>query len=104
MQHLAAAWRGLRGQQITVYHHLQGPSEYVVTDYGAVHWGVNIGVGWKAAVNFAFCDWRKAAQDIHTVYRDLELRTGEVRNYRCVPDFDMVDWQGLPSNLRSKTS
>ena len=99
-----AAWRGLRGQQITVYHHLQGPSEYVVTDYGAVHWGVNIGVGWKAAVNFAFCDWRKAAQDIHTVYRDLELRTGEVRNYRCVPDFDMVDWQGLPSNLRSKTS
>ena len=95
-----AAWQGYEGQQITVYHHLQGPSEYILTDYGAVHWGVNLGVGWKAAVNFAFRDWRKAAQSIHCVYRNLELSAGVKRNYRCVPDFDMIERKELQSDFR----
>ena len=43
-------------RRVPVYRHVQGPGEYVVTDYGSVHWGVNLGVGWKAAVNLF---WRK---------------------------------------------
>ena len=82
------------------FEHLQGPSEYILTDYGAVHWGVNLGVGWKAAVNFAFRDWRKAAQSIHCVYRNLELSAGVKRNYRCVPDFDMIERKELQSDFR----
>ena len=85
-------WRGFHGEQINVYHHLQGPSEYVVTDYGSVHWGVNLGVGWKAAVNFAYADWRVSAEVVHNVYKDLERTTGQERNYRCVPDFCSGRW------------
>lgn len=86
------AWRGAEGEQINVFHHLQGPSEYVITDYGSVHWGVNLGVGWKAAVNFAFSDWRAAAELVHLVYKDREIATGQQRNYRCVPDFCSGCW------------
>ena len=70
-----------------VYRHVQGPGDYVVTDYGSVHWGVNLGVGWKAAVNFAFEDWRPAAEQVHAVYAQLERETGQQRHYRCAPDF-----------------
>ena len=69
-----------------VYRHVQGPGDYVVTDYGSVHWGVNLGVGWKAAVNFAFEDWRPAAEQVHAVYAQLERETGQQRHYRCAPD------------------
>ena len=54
---------------MSVYRHVQGPSEYIATDYGSVHWGVNLGVGWKAAVNFAYPEWREAAESIHQVYK-----------------------------------
>lgn len=88
-----AAWRGPSGEKIQVYRHLQGPSEYVATDYGSVHWGVNLGVGWKAAVNFAYPEWREAAESVHQVYKKLEAATGQKRNYRCVPDFDAPEWR-----------
>jgi hypothetical protein len=87
-----AAWRGPSGERILVYRHLQGPSEYIATDYGSVHWGVNLGVGWKAAVNFAYPDWREAAESVHRVYNKLEAATGQTRNYRCVPGFDSEEW------------
>ena len=70
-----------------VYRHVQGPGDYVVTDYGSVHWGVNLGVGWKAAVNFAFEDWRPAAEQVDAVYAQLERETGQKRHYRCAPEF-----------------
>ena len=88
-----AAWRGPKGQSIHVYRHLQGPSEYIATDYGSVHWGVNLGVGWKAAVNFAYPEWREAAESVHQMYKKLEVATGQKRNYRCVPDFDAPVWR-----------
>jgi hypothetical protein len=88
-----AAWRGQNEQRIHVYRHLQGPSEYIATDYGSVHWGVNLGVGWKAAVNFAYPEWREAAESVHLMYKKLEAATGQKRNYRCVPDFDAPAWR-----------
>ena len=88
-----AAWRGPSGERIEVYRHLQGPGEYVATDYGAAHWGVNLGVGWKAAVNFAFGEWRAAAEGVHEQYRKLERATGLRRNYRSVPDFEGKEWE-----------
>ncbi|EEH59981.1 uncharacterized protein MICPUCDRAFT_55793 [Micromonas pusilla CCMP1545] len=88
------AWRGSCGEKISVFRHLQGPSEYIATDYGSVHWGVNIGVGWKAAVNFAYPSWRKAAESVHLIYKKLETTTGQVRNYRSVPNFENPVWQG----------
>ena len=88
-----AAWRGPLGERIEVYRHLQGPGEYVATDYGAAHWGVNLGVGWKAAVNFAFGEWRAAAEGVHEQYRKLERATGLRRNYRSVPDFEGKEWE-----------
>lgn len=88
-----AAWRGPKGENIDVYRHLQGPSEYIATDYGSVHWGVNLGVGWKAAVNFAYPGWREAAEGVHQMYKKLESATGQKRNYRCVPDFDSENWR-----------
>jgi hypothetical protein len=61
--------------------------DYVLTDYGAVHWGINLGVGWKAAVNFAFPCWLKAAEEVDKQIREIETKTGLRRHYRCVPDF-----------------
>lgn len=87
------AWRGAKGERVSVYRHVQGPSEYIATDYGSVHWGVNLGVGWKAAVNFAYPEWREAAESIHQVYKKLETVTGQKRNYRSVPDFDTSEWR-----------
>lgn len=87
-----SAWASKEGKRIHVYRHLQGPSEYIATDYGSVHWGVNLGIGWKAAVNFAFPDWREAAQGIHLEYKKLEKATGQKRSYRSVPDFDSKEW------------
>ena len=87
-----SAWTSKEGKRIHVYRHLQGPSEYIATDYGSVHWGVNLGIGWKAAVNFAFPDWREAAQGIHLEYKKLEKATGQKRSYRSVPDFDSKKW------------
>ena len=87
------AWRGAKGERVSVYRHVQGPSEYIATDYGSVHWGVNLGVGWKAAVNFAYPEWREAAESIHQVYKKLEMVTGQKRNYRSVPDFDTSEWR-----------
>ena len=83
-----SAWRGSKGERVQIFRHLQGPSEYIVTDYGSVHWGVNLGVGWKAAVNFAYSEWRSAAEELHLVYRTLELKTGQRRHYRSVPIFE----------------
>jgi hypothetical protein len=62
--YVVGAWRSGRGEAVPVYRTVQGPGEYVLTDYGAVHWGVNLGVGWKAAVNFAFPGWLKSAREV----------------------------------------
>jgi hypothetical protein len=67
---------------------VQGPGEYVVTDYGSVHWGVNLGVGWNAAVNFAYPDWRAAAEKVDLEYRKIESNEHpKKRHYRCAPKF-----------------
>ena len=69
---IIAKWNAKRlgnNRKLKVYRHVQGPGEYVITDYGSVHWGVNLGVGWKAAVNFAFLDWRDAAEKVDLEYR-----------------------------------
>jgi hypothetical protein len=92
-----SAWTSKEGKRIHVYRHLQGPSEYIATDYGSVHWGVNLGIGWKAAVNFAFPDWWEAAQGIHLEYKKLEKATGQKRSYRSVPDFDSKKWDKTTS-------
>ena len=77
-----------RGQEtLRVYRHVQKPGDYVVTDYGSVHWGVNLGAGWKAAVNFAYLGWKPAAQEVNEVYRQLERETGQSRHHRCCPKF-----------------
>ena len=55
---------------------------------------MNLGVGWKAAVNFAYPEWREAAESVHQMYKKLEKATGQKRNYRCVPDFDAPEWRG----------
>jgi hypothetical protein len=88
-----SAWTSKEGNRIHVYRHLQGPSEYIATDYGSVHWGVNLGIGWKAAVNFAFPDWREAAQGIHLEYKKLEKATGQKRSFKSVPNFDSKKWE-----------
>ena len=72
---------------IRVYRHVQRAGDYVVTDYGSVHWGVNLGDGWKAAVNFAYVDWKIAAKEVDEVYRRLERETGMSRHHRCCPKF-----------------
>jgi hypothetical protein len=85
-----AAWNSKRDEnqlKLEVFRHVQGPGEYVVTDYGSVHWGVNLGVGWKAAVNFAYVDWKAAAQKIDKEYAKIEKKEGKQRNYRCAPNF-----------------
>ena len=73
-------WNTTRGEegkpQLMVYRHVQGPGEYVVTDYGSVHWGMNLGVGWKSAVNFGCEEWRAAAEQVDGVYTALEAATG----------------------------
>ena len=75
-------------EKIHVYRHVQRAGEYVVTDYGSVHWGVNLGDGWKAAVNFAYMDWKPAAEEVNEVYKRLEKETGMFRHHRCCPKFD----------------
>lgn len=82
------AGRGAGQERVPVYRHVQGPGEYIVTDYGSVHWGVNLGVGWKAAVNFAFDGWLPAAKEVDRVYRGLEAALRLPRHYRCAPNFD----------------
>ena len=57
----------------------------MVTDYGSVHWGVNLGVGWKAATNYAFPEWLEAAREVDAAYCRLEAETGQTRHDRCVP-------------------
>ena len=76
--------------RIHVYKHVQGPGDYVVTDYGSVHWGVNLGDGWKAAVNFAYMDWKSAAEEVDDVYKQLEDETGLVRHHRSCPKFHLL--------------
>lgn len=76
--------------RIHVYKHVQGPGDYVVTDYGSVHWGVNLGDGWKAAVNFAYMDWKPAAEEVDDVYKRLEDETGLVRHHRSCPRFHLL--------------
>lgn len=61
---IISKWRSGDGRAVPVYRTVQGPGDYVLTDYGAVHWGVNLGVGWKAAVNFAFRNWLAAAKEV----------------------------------------
>jgi len=84
-----AAWNETRQRegkpQLRVHRHVQGPGEYVITDYGAVHWGVNLGVGWKSAVNFACEEWHAAAQQVDAVYTELERKTGATRHSRTCP-------------------
>jgi hypothetical protein len=75
-------------EQLRVYRHVQRPGDYVITDYGSVHWGVNLGHGWKAAVNYAYTDWKAAAMEVDQVYKRLEKETGMQRHYRCCPRFD----------------
>jgi hypothetical protein len=75
-------------EKIHVYRHVQRAGDYVVTDYGSVHWGVNLGDGWKAAVNFAYMDWKNAANEVNEVYARLEKETGMSRHHRCCPKFD----------------
>ena len=80
------ATRGAEGkEQLKVFRHVQGPGEYVVTDYGSVHWGVNLGVGWKSAVNFGCEEWRAAAEQVDGVYTALEAATGQRRHDRTCP-------------------
>ncbi|KAK3281975.1 hypothetical protein CYMTET_10264 [Cymbomonas tetramitiformis] len=81
-------WRSSTGDRIPVYRHVQGPGEYILTDYGSVHWGVNLGVGWKAAVNFAFPGWAEKAKEVDDVYSELEKETGQYRHPRCAPSFN----------------
>lgn len=83
-----AAWRSATNEQIPVYRHVQKGGEYVITDYGSVHWGVNLGVGWKAAVNFAFPKWYSKAREVDAVYKDLEKKANQTRHYRSVPNFE----------------
>ena len=86
-------WNAKRGPgeaRIHVYKHVQGPGDYVVTDYGSVHWGVNLGDGWKAAVNFAYMDWKSAAEEVDDVYKRLEDETGLVRHHRSCPKFHLL--------------
>jgi len=82
-------WNAQRAREglpeVAVHRHVQGPGEYVITDYGSVHWGVNVGVGWKVAVNFAFEEWGLAAAFVDDVYTRLERETGLQRSYRCAP-------------------
>ena len=84
-----AAWnaqRAAKGKpQLQVYRHVQGPGEYVVTDYGSVHWGVNLGVGWKSAVNFGCEEWHAAATHVDGVYAALEAKTQQTRHHRTCP-------------------
>ncbi|KAK3284618.1 hypothetical protein CYMTET_7744 [Cymbomonas tetramitiformis] len=89
-----AAWRNASGLQIPVYRHVQGPGEYILTDYGSVHWGVNIGVGWKTSVNFAFPGWSDKAKEVDEVYRELELQTGQQRHQCCAPNFSLIQCAG----------
>jgi hypothetical protein len=88
---IIANWNARRlgnNRKLKVYRHVQGPGEYVVTDYGSVHWGVNLGVGWKAAVNFAYPDWRAAAEKVDLEYRKIESNEHpKKRHYRCAPKF-----------------
>ena len=90
---IIAKWNAKRlgnNRKLKVYRHVQGPGEYVITDYGSVHWGVNLGVGWKAAVNFAFLDWRDAAEKVDLEYRRIESREYPTkRHYRCAPNFGL---------------
>jgi len=79
--------------KIRVYRHVQRAGDYVVTDYGSVHWGVNLGDGWKAAVNFAYMNWKNAAEEVDKVYKRLEDETGMSRHHRCCPKFhETVDF------------
>ena len=90
---IIANWNAKRlgsNRKLKVYRHVQGPGEYVVTDYGSVHWGVNLGVGWKAAVNFAYLDWKAAAQKVDLEYRKIEMKEHpKKRHYRCAPKFGL---------------
>ena len=79
--------RTAKKHPIRVYRHVQGPGDYVITDYGSVHWGVNLGHGWKAAVNFAYMDWKPAAEEVDKVYSTLEEESFEKRHHRCCPQF-----------------
>jgi hypothetical protein len=79
--------RTAKKHPIRVYRHVQGPGDYVITDYGSVHWGVNLGHGWKAAVNFAYMDWKPAAEEVDKVYSTLEEERLEKRHHRCCPQF-----------------
>ncbi|KAK3275273.1 hypothetical protein CYMTET_16582 [Cymbomonas tetramitiformis] len=87
-----AAWKSSEGLHIPVYRHVQSPGDYIVTDYGAVHWGINLGVGWKAALNFAFPGWSMAAAEVHETYKKLEKKHGMRRHFRSAPDFDSAKW------------
>ncbi|OUS43484.1 hypothetical protein BE221DRAFT_194930 [Ostreococcus tauri] len=83
--------RASKDGRIRVYRHVQRAGDYVVSDYGSIHWGVNLGDGWKAAVNFAYVDWKPAAEEVNEVYRRLEEETGMSRHHRCCPKFHELD-------------
>mmetsp|Transcript_3348 Transcript_3348/g.6588 ORF Transcript_3348/g.6588 Transcript_3348/m.6588 type:complete len:176 (-) Transcript_3348:316-843(-) len=84
---IISKWRSGDGRAVPVYRTVQGPGDYVLTDYGAVHWGVNLGVGWKAAVNFAFRNWLAAAKEVDCQIQQVEKITGMERHFRSVPNF-----------------
>ena len=71
------AWRGSCGEKISVFRQSTRtfPSTLQLTMVRFTG-GVNIGVGWKAAVNFAYPSWRKAAESVHLIYKKLETTTG----------------------------
>ena len=85
--------------KLRVYRHVQKPGDYVVTDYGSVHWGVNLGAGWKAAVNFAYLGWKPAAEEVNEVYRQLESELGQSRHHRCCPKFHEVGDRFSEANI-----
>ena len=97
--------RTAKKHPIRVYRHVQGPGDYVITDYGSVHWGVNLGHGWKAAVNFAYMDWKPAAEEVDKVYSTLEEERLEKRHHRCCPQFahhaDLFSEQNILSKFQS---
>jgi hypothetical protein len=88
-----AAWNSKRRQsdRVIVHRHVQSPGEYFVADYGAVRWGISLGVCWLVSTPYAFPEWREAARETDRNYRRLESASGCERRATCVPNFSTWD-------------
>lgn len=61
---------------IRVTRHVQQPGEWVVIAPGAIHFGINLGLGTKAAVNWMpenLSRWLQVARQIHEAYDAVDI-------------------------------